>query len=67
MLTMKKIMHTYGRPICRACINNLYNVKLVPKDLHYQYGHDTCPACGEQKHIVVGFRTSGRIKVLFVR
>ena len=58
MLTMKKILRTYGRPICRACVNNLYNVRLVPKDLHYQYGHDTCPACGEQKHIVVGFRPS---------
>ena len=32
MLTMKKILHTYGRPICRACINNLYKVKLNPKN-----------------------------------
>ena len=67
MLTMKKIRRTYGQPICRACINNNFNLRLRSVECRYRYGSETCPACGEMKHIVIGFRWKGYLKGLFAR
>ena len=64
MLTIKKITKKYGGPICRACIKAEYNVALERRDCKYMRHSDTCPCCGERKHIVKGLKFSGFMKGL---
>ena len=66
MSKLDEINYYYGRPICRLCINHLYNVHLVTKDCVYN-GEDMnyCACCRQQRHLVIGLNGSGKRKLLF--
>ena len=64
MLNLKPVAKQYGDYICRRCINKVYHVKLEPQDCAYGYFYE-CPRCQKERHIVVGLRFKGHLKMLF--
>ncbi len=63
MLSVKPIEDRFNSPICRRCINRKYHVSLKKEDCVYGYLYK-CPVCHENRNIVVGFRASGKLKML---
>ena len=64
MLNLEKVKKRYNRYICRQCLNQRYNVHLVPDDCIYDQ-RDDCPRCKQEKNIVSGLKFSGKMKMLF--
>ena len=64
MMSAQAIAQDYRDYICRRCINEEYAVHLIPKDCKYGYAAQ-CPCCRQHRNIVVGFKISGRAKMLF--
>ncbi|MBR2287775.1 MAG: hypothetical protein IJ865_05985, partial [Clostridia bacterium] len=65
MWTTRRVRKSYGGNVCRHCINDMTYVHLYPKDCVYAPQRDVCPRCKkENKHIVSGFKLSGKWKLL---
>lgn len=65
MSVIRSIRETYGRDICRRCLNRLCRTRLEPSDCRYAEPYpQLCPCCGEMRSIVTGFSLSGRLKLL---
>ena len=47
MLNLDKVKKRYNRYICRQCLNQRYNVHLVPDDCIYDR-RDDCPRCKQE-------------------
>lgn len=65
MVTISKIISKFGGNICRRCINETFNSTLLSEDCLYEMYPSKCSCCGEMRNIVSGFRSSGKIKLLF--
>lgn len=63
MLTPERIRKQYGDYLCRRCINRLYGLNLEKEDCRYGYYYK-CRQCQQERHIVVGFTASGKLKTL---
>ena len=65
MLTTRRIRKYYGGNVCRHCLNYMLQIHLYSKDCKYEKEYDVCPACkNENKHIVKGFKLSGKLKTM---
>ena len=64
MITITRIRHMYGAPICRYCINEEFQVNLERRNCRYFKHSDVCPRCGKQKHIVKRLTFKGYLKGL---
>ncbi len=65
MLTTRKIRKYYHGNVCRHCLNYMLQIHLYPKNCKYEKERNVCPACkNEDKHIVKGFRLSGKLKTI---
>ncbi len=62
---MNKIYRELGDFPCRRCINKKFDVRLEPKDCIYLENEDYCSYCKNIRHIVVGLKMSGKIKMMF--
>ena len=65
MLTASRIRKDNRADLCRRCINDRYDLNLMPSNCRYYSGVDVCPRCGGMHHIVSGLRLSGSLKSLF--
>lgn len=66
MWTAEPIKREYGDYICRRCVNQVYRVRLTPRNCRYGYV-TRCRHCNEIHNIVTGFTLSGRIKMALKR
>ncbi len=65
MVSIRTVIKDFGRPVCRRCINQKYNVNLQPQDCEYDGPYAAiCSNCDEVHHIVIGFSLSGKFKML---
>lgn len=64
MLSAKRIRDQHHDYICRRCINKIYRVRLKQDQCKYGYFY-RCPVCGEDHHMVVGFKGAGKLKMFF--
>lgn len=65
MANLRDVNKNLGITVCRRCIGRAYNVKLLPKDCIYDDYPQMCICCRKVHNIVVGFKFSGKIKMLF--
>ena len=49
--------------ICRACLNNRYDLELTSDECYYLVYASVCPYCGERKHIVSGVSRKQSLKI----
>ncbi len=64
MWTTRKFRKSFGSNVCRHCINDMTDIHLYPQDCFYEKTRKVCPRCHmENKHIVCGFRLSGKWKL----
>ena len=65
MATIHTIREDFDAWVCRQCINDNYDVDLMPGDCRYEGPYlRRCRNCGEMHHIVVGLKMSGKIKLM---
>lgn len=64
MLSARPVRKKYGGYLCRRCLNRQYRVRLNPRDVRYRHMR-VCPLCHSTDHLVVGFRLTGKLKMLF--
>lgn len=51
--------------ICRACLNDRYDMELTSDDCHYLVYPSVCPYCGERKHIVSSISRKQAFRIQF--
>ena len=65
MITINRIRKRYNGYICRRCINEVYDLKLVPIDCEYGFPYPyMCPRCEQMRNIVTGFKVKSRIQLM---
>ena len=64
MANIETVKAAYGEYICRRCINRELGTHLKTNDCLYGIYPSKCACCGNRRNIVVGFRLSGRLKLL---
>ena len=65
MVSMNRIHREIGYSVCRHCICEVYGVHVLTKDCYYDHYPQKCVRCGEMRNIVIRFRISGMLKLLF--
>ena len=65
MAGIRAINRNLGIAVCRRCISRVYDVRLLPEDCVYDDYPQRCSCCRQVHNIVVGFRISGKLKMLF--
>lgn len=64
MISTSGVRKKYGDYLCRHCLNRQYGVRLTPRDVRYRHMR-VCPVCHSTDHLVVAFRITGKLKMLF--
>ncbi len=62
----EEIRGDIGR-LCRACLNEKYQLRLTSKHCEYMIYSAICPQCGQRKNIVDGLDTFARMQVYLKR